>query len=375
VRRSERLHLTVVVVIVVAVLSGIAFGRYQRAHWVGTEPLPTFLAGDGPYYRATLLSMIEDLDLDVRNQFAVLQYSPASNASLGTAGQWYPKHPIVLPLVSAPFFLAASDPGLLAANIGQLGLLTMVMWILSRRFSTPLASSIATLVFMLGTILRPAAYNWSPDVLSTFITIGALVAIVNHRMAIAGGLLALSVWAKTPNLVLVPIACGYALYISTSRERIRLIVALSAGLALFGAWNWSLFGSPLTTSYDRVIASVVNRDVVLEPSHRTFFDVNLVRGIVTQITDGRNGLLVAASPLVPALLGLIALYQRDRAASLLIGSLMTAQILTFGSYRLWDQSNFGPRFLLTVIALGAVPFSALIDSLRPGPPAAESANA
>ena len=358
--------------IVVSVHSWIATSRYESAPLVGRQALPTVLAGDGPYYRAALLSIVRDRDLDVRNQFEMVSYAAASNASLGAGGQWYPKHPVLLPVLSAPFFMAAGDRGLLAFNVAQLAALAAVMWLLSRRFATALAASAATLVFMLGTMLRPAAYNWSPDVLATLVTMAALLALVAHRMVLAALLLALAVWAKVPNIVLVPIVAAYAFYTSTRRESERFVVSLAIGLGVIGLWNWALFGSPIVTSYDRVIAGIVKGQAVLEPSHRTFFDVGLAQGMWTQITDRRMGLLASAPPLLAALLGLWALFQRHAAAAWLIGALMAAQILTFGSYRLWDQSNFGHRFLLTVIALGAIPFATLIDSLRPLKPPAET---
>ena len=370
-RWTDRRLLAVVLLIVVAADAWIAASRYAFAPLVGKQLLPTFLAGDGPYYRATLHSIVRDRDLDIRNQFEMVSYAAASNASLGAGGQWYPKHPVLLPVLSAPFFMAAGDRGLLAFNVLQLAALAVVMWLLARRFATALAASAATLVFMLGTMLRPAAYNWSPDVLTTLLTMAALLALVAHRMVLAAVLMALGVWAKVPNIVLVPIVAAYAFYTSTRRESQRFVVSLAIGLGLVGVWNWVLFGSPIVTSYDRVIAGIVKGQAVLEPSHRTFFDVGLAQGIWTQITDQRMGLLASAPPLLAALLGLWALYQRHAAAALLIAALMAAQILTFGSYRLWDQSNFGHRFLLTVIALGAVPFAALVDSLRPARPLPE----
>jgi hypothetical protein len=371
VSRTDRLHLAGVLLIVVSAHTWIAASRYQSAPLVGRQALPTFLAGDGPYYRATLHSIVRDRDLDVRNQFEMVSYAPASNASLGAGGQWYPKHPVLMPVLSAPFFLAAGDRGLLAFNIAQLAALAATMWLLARRFTTALAASLATLVFMLGTMLRPAAYNWSPDVLTTLLTMGAVLSLVAHRMVLAGVLMALGIWAKVPNVLLVPIVAAYAFYTSTRRESMRFVVPLAIGLGLIGVWNWALFGSPIVTSYDRVIAGFVKGQAVLEPSHRTFFDTGLFQGVWTQIIDRRMGLLASAPPLLAGILGLRALYLRNVPMALLIAALMAAQILTFGPYRLWNQSNFGHRFLLTVIALGAVPFAALVDSLLPARAAAE----
>ena len=363
--RIDRLHLIAVVACCTAIQIWIAASRYETATWIGTEPLPTFLAGDGAFYRATLLSIIDDGDIDVRNQFDQLHYDPATRASIAADGRWVPKHPIVMPLLSIPFFAIAGDTGLLAFNLLQLALLTSIMWLLARGGATPVAASIATIIFTIGTMLRPAAYNWSPDVLATLLTMAALLALFRHRTSTSAILIALSVWAKITNLMVVPLLAIYAVWTSTRAEWQRFVGVTAIGLGTIALWQWQLFGSPLVTPYDRVIESVANGIATIEPSHRTFFDVNIFQGVWAQLTDRRMGLLASAPPLAAAALGLLPLYRRQAAMTTLIVSVMAAQILTFGSYRLWEESNFGHRFLLTVVALGAIPFAALIDSLRP----------
>lgn len=362
--RTDRLQLAAVVIFCAAIQIWTATSRSGTATWTGFQPLPTFLAGDGPYYRATLLSIIEDGDIDVRNQFAQLQYDPASHVSLAADGRWVPKAPLPLSVFSIPFFVVLGDRGLLAFNLLQLSILTSIMWLLARVAATPIAASMATLVFMLGTLLRPAAYNWSPDLLSTMLTMTSMLALLRHRMMSSALLLSLALWVKVTNLAFVPLFGAYAVWTSTRQEWLRFAGGTLLGIATIAVWQWRLFGSPLVTPYDRVIASITDGVVAIEPSHRTFFDVNLIQGILTQLTDRRMGLIASAPPIVAGFLGLLPLYRRHSPLAVLVAMIMAAQILAFGSYRLWDQSNFGHRFLLTTIALGAIPFAALIDSLR-----------
>lgn len=363
-RWTDQQHLALVLVVVLAVDAWIAMSRYQTATWIGREPLPTFLAGDGPMYRATLLSLIHDGDLDVRNQFQQLGYPVESKAALGARGEWYPKPPVLMSLLSAPFFLLDGDRGLLDFNIAQLAALAGIGWLLARRFASAVAATIATLVFALGTMLRNAAYNWSPDVLSTTLTLASVFALLSRWPAASGLLLALAVWAKMPNLVLVPILGAFAFHTDARLAR-RFAVTAAAGFGVIGMMNWWMFGSPFLTSYDRVIAGFDGGRVIIEPSHRTFFDVPFVDGLWRQLFDGEKGLLASAPVLPAAILGLVPLFVRNAPAALTIGASMVAMTLFFAPYRLWDQSNFGHRFLLTVVALGIVPFAALIDSLRP----------
>ena len=358
-------HLAAVIAIVAIVDGALAANRYEMSLWIGLEPLPTFLRGDGADYRATLISLLTDRDLDVRNQFQSLGYSPVSHASLGTNGEWYPKHPILMPVVSLPFFAAGGDRGLLLFNVAQLSALAALMWALARRLATARAAWAATLVFAFTTLLRDAAYNWSPDVLTAVLTLGAVLAQFACMPIVAGLLWGMSIWSKLPNLFLLVPAVLYSAMVWPRRDLARAAVALSVPLAALAIFNDSLFGSPWLTSYDRVIASIAGPAVTLEPSHRTFFDVPIVPGLIQQLTDSRNGLLRSAPVLVLAVAGFGALRRRSPREAWLVAGLMAVQILSFAPYRLWNQSSFGHRFLIVTVALGAVPMAALIDSVWP----------
>jgi hypothetical protein len=93
---------------------------------------PTFLIGDCPYYRAIIVSLLEDHDLDVANNLMVDAWPMVSNVARGRFGQFYPKHPILLAVAALPFYAVAGDIGLLAFNLAQLAALTLVMWIGAR---------------------------------------------------------------------------------------------------------------------------------------------------------------------------------------------------------------------------------------------------
>jgi hypothetical protein len=141
--------------------------------------------------------------------------------------------------------------------------------------------------------------------------------------------------------------------------------------------NWHMFGSPFVTPYDRVLVVEKARWVV-EPSHRTFFTLPFWRGLWTQLTDAKAGLFVAAPPFALALPGFVPLFhrERDRAATLLVGGSCAAQLATFAKYAQWNVSSYGPRFVLSVVALSALPAAAALDfifrRLRPQPQPADA---
>ena len=323
---------------------------------------PTFLIGDCPYYRAALVSLLEDHDLDVRNNLIDERYALSSNVALGRNGAFYPKHPILLAVAALPFYVVAGDSGLLAFNLAQLGALVLVMWIGARRYAPDWVAFAVILWFAFGTLLRSAAYNFAPDVLSTLLVAAGIVALLHGRSVTAGALLGLSLWAKWTNLVFFPVAL---VALAARREwRALLRFGAAAAVPLMGllGLNWHMFGSPLVTPYDRVLV-VSKARLVLEPSHRTFFTVPFWRGLWTQLTDARMGLFRAAPPALLALPGFAVLYRRDRRATLLVGGACAAHLAVFAKYDQWNVSGYGPRFLLSVVALSALPAAAALAAV------------
>jgi glycosyl transferase family 87 len=320
---------------------------------------PTFLIGDCAYYRATLVSLLEDHDLNVENNLVAQRYPVATNISLGKNGAYYPKHPILLAVAALPFYVVAGDFGLLAFNLAQLCALVLVMWIGARRYSSDAVSFSLMLWFAFGTMLRPVAYNFAPDVLSTLLVVSAVVALLHGRSVAGGVLLGLSLWAKWTNAVFFPVALLALAVQRDWRSLFRFGAAAALPVAGLLGLNWHMFGSPFVTPYDRVLL-VEKMRYVLEPSHRTFFTVPFWRGLWTQLTHPRLGLVVAAPPTLLVLPGIVLIYRRARWEALLVGGSCFAQLAMFAKYEQWNVSSYGPRFLLTVVALSALPAAAVL---------------
>jgi hypothetical protein len=147
----------------------------------------------------------------------------------------------------------------------------------------------------------------------------------------------------------------------------RSLIRFGAGAALPVAGllglNWHMFGSPFVTPYDRVLVVEKLRWVV-EPSHRTFFTTPFWRGLWTQLTDSHMGLLVAAPPFVLALPGFVLLWRRARSEAVLVAGSCLAPLVMFAKYDQWNVSSYGPRFLLSAVALSALPAAATLALLQ-----------
>src|SRR5205085_4997004 len=252
--------------------------------------LPTYLPGDCPFYRATALSLLREKDLDLHDDMAWNVVRPQGQVALGARGEWYPKHPILLPIAALPFYAALGDKGLLAFNVVQVALLDVLVFFLARRL-TPDAVALAVAVwFAFGSFLRPVAYNFSPDVFSSLLVVSGYLALVGRRLGVAGPFFGLAVAAKWTNLVFLPIAGIYAIATAGVRPSIRFALSAAPVLVALALLDFHMFGSPFVTPYDRVLGEGFR----IEPSHRMMFDRPFFAGLWAQIVDPRLGLLRSA---------------------------------------------------------------------------------
>lgn len=323
---------------------------------------PTFLVGDCPYYRATLLSLLKDGDLNIKNNFERRQYDPSTNVAQGLRGEWYPKHTILMPIAAMPFYVVWKDRGLLAFNVAQLCLVLMLIWHGARRYASTALATALTLYYAFGTCLRASAYNFAPDLFSTLLVLGGMVALLSRRAALCGLMLGLGVWAKWTNVIFLPLAGLYLLSFREWRQIVRFSVCVALPIAGLLALNQHMFGSPFVTPYDRVLIREHGK-MVLEASHRSFFNNPFWSGLWTQLTDRHVGLFVGCPAVLLAPFGALSLWRRAPRESALITLATLAQLAVFAKYEQWWASSYGPRFLLTSLALSALLVAPVLQRL------------
>jgi hypothetical protein len=357
VRRTTLACAALVVVVLVTLCVAEVWPRMELRDVAGPSGvvhLPSWLPGDCPFYRAATTALLHGrLDLRGDPLFGVL---PApGQVALGTHGEWYPKHPLLLSALAVPFYAALGDRGLLLFNLLQVTALDVLILLLARRAASDGIALAVALWFALGSLLRLVALNVSPDVLSTLVVLGAVLALLSRRAVLAGALLGLSVWAKWTNLFFLGPALVYGAFALGPRAALRMVAGAGPPLLALAGLNWHMFGSPLVTPYDRVLSGAGG----IEPSHRQLFDQPVLAGLWRQLTDHQMGLVASAPQVILALPGLVALFVSTRDEALLIAALCAVQLAVFAPYREWAASSYGSRFLLTVVVLSALPVAAL----------------
>jgi hypothetical protein len=332
------------------VLSLFVLAVFAITSAVSYTPLG-FLIGDGPYYAATAVSMLHDGDLDLRNQLLGGLVVHGRQIALGAGGAWYPKHPILLPIATLPFLALFGMPGFLVFNLLILAAVTAALFRLARLYAAPGASAAAVLLLIFGTFLRAYAYNLSPDLFALlFVTLG-ITGLLHGATGRAGLWLGAAVLAKLFLVVLLPLAGLHALARGGARRALLFVAGCTLPIAALLVYDAALFGSPLITSYDRNVSIVDGRAVTT--SHRGLFDNSLAEGLAGEFLDPRRGLLPTAPVLLLALPGFVMLFRKRPGDALFLLGVSEFLILLLAAYRDWNQSHYGNRFLMPVIACAA----------------------
>src|SRR5262249_45864096 len=165
-----------------------------------------FLPGDCKYYRAIIVSLLKDGDLLLANN---VDDPLNGQLALGKDGL-VPKHPIIMPIVSIPFYLAFGDYGLLLFNIINCMILMVLIFKLNCLFFSRSTAFITTTLFATGTLFFYYTYNYSPDVFSTVLLLSGLYLVLKERFFWGAFFLGLSIFAKLPNLPLAGVILFYA---------------------------------------------------------------------------------------------------------------------------------------------------------------------
>ena len=340
---GERARFSVAVGLVVLLAGGAYAASIHR-------PL-TFLVGDGPYYAATAVSILYDRDLDLRTQLRGGLEVHGAQIALGPDGAWYPKHPILMPLVALPFLACFGMDGFLVFNLLVLSGVAALMAHLARRRTPPGPAAAAVVVLLAGTFFRAYVYNLSPDLFGTLLFLLAVLLLFEGRCAGAGIALGAAVAAKFLLVVLVPVVLLAAGAAGGWKRAGRLAAGLAPAAAALLLTNAVLFGSPFVTSYDRGVALRAGQERLL--THWTRFDGDPLRGLAGEIADPRHGILPTAPALLLAIPGLLLLARRDRREALFTAAVFATLLATLAPYREWSASHYGHRFLMPAIALCA----------------------
>lgn len=286
-------------------------------------------------------------------------------AGPGSDGQTYPQYTHAQSLLEVPLYLAGrllsgapdnwSSVALTKFTTSLLNpiLIALTGWLvalfaawlgMSYRLSVilGLAAPVATM------LLAYIDTNFSEPLL-TLTVLAATYAVYRARfdhplryLALAGIALGLTIYTRERSIILLPPFLLYVFMTQPHRQWkgwLAFLIPIGIGGLLIGGWNWLRFGSPLTTSY-----------AAWQPE--TGFSTPIIAGVFGLWLSAGKGLLFYNLIVWLGLIGLISLWRRDRALTILIGLLLLIPTFFFARYDLWTGGwNWGPRYLLPLVPL------------------------
>lgn len=340
--------------------------------WASYVP-HTFILRDGRFYTNTAATLTESLSLE--QPYARSWYSGTlgwnynldagwSNIALGRNGELLPKHPLLLPVLSAPFFFALGLPGQLLFNLLTFFVTGACAFGIARRYvdeEDEAAAAIAALALPLGTSILGYAYDYHVDTLLLALFLGGVLAIHVGRGVLAGLLLALTVTLKPTCLMWVPAFLLIALSPQALLDRRGLLRALGAGtlvLLAYAALNTWLFGRPHWAGYNRTLVVVAGQPGIAD--HVDAFSFPLRDGL-TRLFVGNYGIARLFALFALALPGWLLLARRAWRYVLASVLALGFAVLVFAKYD-WE----GDRFLWPALALLVPPLAATFAGLLRG---------
>ncbi len=327
----------------------------------------TFLHGDGSFY-ATMNRSLLDGTLQQRDYQPVSWYEDKlgwnhhmdpgwSNVSLGGDGKtWYPKHPTLMPIVATVFFVPLGYAGLLLFNLLALVIGLTGAYRLSSRYVDRSVAMAVTLALASLPMFTRNAYAYSNDVFYGALVVWGYEWFFAGRIRLAGLLLGMSIWAKATNAVIgLPLGVGL-LAQRRWRDAAWLAAMTALPVSIHLAMNAWMFGSPLTSSYNRVLVMIGGKQALSDV--KDSFGRPFVEGIEALWKHKHEGLRSNAWMLVPSVAGIALVWRRNR---LLCLSLVWGLAAYFALFIPYEYTY--ARFFLPWALLLFVPMSLMVAEL------------
>jgi hypothetical protein len=355
------------VVLAFALVHGPSLAARYRPH--------SWLFADGAFYFATVRAVADHGRLEQRALHPESWYAQDlgwnrrltddwSNVALGRDGGWYPKHPILLPLLAVVPYKLYGPQGTLVANVLLNLAFVLLTFLLGRRVAHPAAAALVAAGVACVPFVVDMSYTFSNDLLGAVLLLGAVELALARRFGLAGVLAGLAVWSRVTNVAFLPAVALAGWSAGGWRGVARAAAFALVPLSAYALLNTVLFGAPWVTSYHRVI---VREDGVMKTAaHTRLFNVEFARGLA-RIVTGADGAFRSFPLLAPGLAGALALGWRRRAlgASVLLFALLP--MLAYAKYD-WYRPHFlypsyGASALGLAGAIGLV-FPARVDGER-----------
>lgn len=355
-----------------AIIVSLAFGVLHAPVLMEKYEPNTWLERDGSFYFTTLRAIADHGRIEQRFLQPESWYTRDlgwnrelpedwSNVALGSRGGWYPKHSILLPILTVPLYWLFGALGALIVNCGLNLLFVLLTFLICRRFARVEIAAAVAILFSTQPFVKLMTYGYSNDLLGADLALASVEAVLGEWFATAGVLAGFCIWSRLTNAAIIPGLLLIGWDAGGRRGVVRATLAALVPLGIFGLYNTWAFGAPWVTSYQRVL--VRDHGEMQVASHVKAFNVPWKRGIHRVIYEP-DGVFQTFPLLAPGLAGFLVLAWRRTLLTLgliLYCVLPTLAVTTYDWYR--------PHFLLAVFGSSAIGIATMLGALIPATPA------
>jgi hypothetical protein len=292
--------------------------------WANYEPY-TYGNGDPGWMMLATISLVEDLDLDLKNQLNLDPKRAWDQVSLGARGEWYPLHEWLISLYAVPWYYLFGLNGTLLSNMCLSLLIVLLTYDLSVRFFSPLISFFCTVLTYVTSLLLPYTYSFSVDVFGVFLTLLSLALLFRNRYLLAGLFISMSIIGRNIYALLLPAyicliihrcyfyqkdASSHSFDWSKTGKNVLFFIAGGLpGLFCFLLMNYLQYGSVFSLSYQNWMRYDQERSIFVMASHS--FNRSILEGLKNLFFSPKEGLFTGIPLLVLGLIfGTSTLYKK-----------------------------------------------------------------
>jgi len=335
--------------------------------WLQYEPY-SFLRRDASFYATITRGLSEDGSLRAESLQPSSWYTGNhphyqeldaswSNVSIGTNGEWYPKHSFVMSAIAVPFYHVLGIPGLLIFNLLAIVAILFSAYLLAQPLVRGPPLIFALVLIGTGATFIDQTYQFSSDVFSAAVVLVGFVCLNRRKCLWAGFLFGLALWARPTLVILIaPVAFVMSYRILKKPEVRRVALGMVPCIFAGALANWLMFGAPWTSGYDRIL--VVHEGVPALESAKNLFTLSWSDGLERMFSGPKNGFFDNAPAALMGMAGLASLIRYSKRTTVALALATLGYIFFFATY-----SYSHPRFFLAWMGLLATPLALLLDDL------------
>lgn len=307
----------------------------------------TFLHGDGIAFAFISISISEDFDLYIENNFpffAIGDRPEKSFFSIGRNGKIFPKHSPLISFFAAPFYKIFGFNGFLIFNLTVFfGGLFFISRVFERKVSILKALSFSS-IFLLPFVFYHT-YSFSPDIFLFFLISSGLFFLNFKKDFFCGVITGIAVFVR-PNYIFQIFP-----FLFLTDKKLKYLVGTVIGVLPFLLYNTVAFGMPWKTGYDKTL--VMTKKGVEAVSHYELFSVDFSRFYEIIFLKDR-GLIYSAPIIFPLLLLTIFRFRENKKFSLFLILTWVWHYIFYSFYLAWMANHFGLRFFLVPVLLTSI---------------------